>query len=90
MPSEFVRFSAAEKTGTEFPVEVSISGWRTQQGMFFTGIVRDISERKRKDEELKEAYEGLELRVAERTAELVRPRHAHEYGHGDQNQSTCS
>lgn len=59
------------KDGTEFPVEVSISGWRTRQGMFFTGIVRDISERKRKDEELKEAYEGLELRVAERTAELV-------------------
>jgi PAS domain S-box-containing protein len=60
-----------KKDGTEFPVEVSISSWSTQQGMFFTGIVRDISERKRKDEELKEAYEGLELRVAERTAELV-------------------
>ncbi|MGO9566711.1 MAG: PAS domain S-box protein, partial [Desulfomonilaceae bacterium] len=60
------------KDGTEFPVEVSISGWRAQQDMFFTAIVRDISERKRKDEELKEAYEGLELRVAERTAELVK------------------
>src|SRR5271157_3981130 len=60
------------KDGTEFPVEVSISGWRTQQGMFFTAIVRDISERKRKDEGLKKAYEGLELRVAERTAELVK------------------
>jgi len=60
------------KDGTEFPVEVSISGWRTQEGMFFTGIVRDIAERKKRDEELKEAYEGLELRVAERTAELVK------------------
>jgi PAS domain S-box-containing protein len=60
------------KDGTEFPVEVSISSWRTQQGMFFTGIVRDITERKQRDEELREAYEGLELRVAERTAELVK------------------
>jgi PAS domain S-box-containing protein len=60
------------KDGTEFPIEVSLSAWKTQQQMFFTGIIRDISERKLKDEELRKANEELESRVAERTAELVK------------------
>jgi len=60
------------KDGTEFPVEVSISAGKTQEGMFFTAIVRDITERKQKDEELRKSYEELESRVAERTTELVK------------------
>jgi PAS domain S-box-containing protein len=60
------------KDGTEFPVEVSISAGKTQEGMFFTAIVRDITERKQKDDELRRSYEELESRVAERTTELVK------------------
>ncbi len=60
------------KDGTEFPVEVSISGWKTREGMFFTAIIRDISERVQKDEELQKANEELESRVLERTAALVK------------------
>ena len=59
------------KDGTEFPVEVSISGWKAQQTMFFTAIVRDITERKQKEEQLRRAYEEMESRVEERTIELV-------------------
>ena len=29
--------------GSEFPVELSLASWRTNQGMFFTGILRDVT-----------------------------------------------
>ena len=35
------------KDGSEFPIELSIGSWETREGVFFTGIVRNISERKR-------------------------------------------
>ncbi len=33
--------------GNTFPIELSLSGWETSEGKFFTGIVRDITRRKR-------------------------------------------
>ena len=36
-----------KRTGNTFPVELSLSGWETSEGRFFTGIVRDITGRKR-------------------------------------------
>jgi PAS domain S-box-containing protein len=58
------------KNGTEFPIELSISSWHTKDGMFFTGIVRDITQRKQMQEALKKSYDELEIRVEERTKEL--------------------
>jgi len=49
------------KDGAEFPVEVSISAWKGREGVFFTGIVRDITERKRAEEAQREAQQRLEL-----------------------------
>jgi PAS domain S-box-containing protein len=57
------------KDGTLLPVE--ISGRMIQDGVL-QSIVRDISERKRAEEELHKAYDELERRVGERTAELAR------------------
>lgn len=55
------------KDGTLLPVE--ISGKMVQDGVLLS-IVRDISERKRAEEALRCAYDELEERVAERTAEI--------------------
>jgi hypothetical protein len=34
-----------------FPLELSLAGWQTDMGRFFTGIIRDITERKRAEQE---------------------------------------
>lgn len=60
------------KDGEEFPLELSIGKWETKEGVFFTGIIRDITRRKRVERELQEAHRLLEARVEERTAELSR------------------
>jgi len=60
------------KDGSEFPVELSISSWNTKNELFFTGIVRDITERKIMEQELKRSHDELESRVIERTAELMK------------------
>lgn len=42
------------KDRSEFPAEISIAPWKGKEGEFFTVIVRDITERKRAEEELRE------------------------------------
>ena len=59
------------KDGSEFPIELSLPTWETREGIFFTGIIRDITERKQMEEELRASHDELEIRVQERTAELM-------------------
>ena len=42
------------RDGTEFPVEISLSPLETEEGTLFSGAVRDITERKRAEEELEQ------------------------------------
>jgi PAS domain S-box-containing protein len=58
------------KDASEFPLELSLANWETKEGVFFTAIIRDISERKQAEKELQAAREDLEQRVDARTAEL--------------------
>ena len=58
------------KDTSEFPLELSLSNWETKEGIFFTAIIRDISERKQAEKELQAARDELEQRVDARTAEL--------------------
>ena len=51
------------KQGREFPVEISLSPLETEEGLLVSSAIRDITERKRAEERLREyekAVEGLE------------------------------
>jgi PAS domain S-box-containing protein len=42
------------KDGSEFPVELSLAMWKLKDDSFFTGIIRDITDRKNAEAKLKE------------------------------------
>ncbi len=46
--------NGARKNGEEFPLEMSLSSWHTAQGAFVTGIIRDLTERKRLEEKARQ------------------------------------
>ena len=56
--------------GTEFPIELSLSQIDVAGKKLYTAIVRDITERKRAEEEIGKLNQELEQRVRERTSEL--------------------
>ena len=65
-----VELHGVNKSGTEFPLELSLSTWKTGKGRYYTGIIRDITERKQAEEELKKYRDHLEDLIEERTKTL--------------------
>lgn len=61
--------------GREVPVEISLSFSGSGEQRVATAIVRDVTERKRAEEALKNAHDALEQRVTERTMELQQRTH---------------
>ncbi|MFC3149410.1 PAS domain S-box protein [Litoribrevibacter euphylliae] len=54
---------ACRKSGEVFPIELAISEVASAKGNFYTGLIRDISEKKRVEKEMTENKERLELVV---------------------------
>ena len=40
------------KDGTEFPLELSLAAWATEEGTFYSGIIRDVTERQTREHAL--------------------------------------
>ncbi|MBF0280435.1 MAG: transporter substrate-binding domain-containing protein [SAR324 cluster bacterium] len=52
---------AVRKNGEEFPTEVSLSPLKTKDGFIVSAVIRDITDRKRIEDEIKESRKQLEL-----------------------------
>ena len=64
--------AALTKDGREFPIELSLAEWQTQEEQFFTALIRDISERKQRENELHAiATLSTALRSAPSRAEML-------------------
>ena len=55
-----IEIAALRRDGAEFPIELSITPIRSPRGTTFSAFVRDITERKQAERELKEAKEEAE------------------------------
>jgi PAS domain S-box-containing protein len=57
IPGRTLELEGRRKNGEEFPAEISYFSWKTQTGLFFTSIMRDITEQKTAELALKESEE---------------------------------
>lgn len=57
LSGKIIQAAGRRRDGSEFPLELSGSIWRTNGGFSYTAIIRDVTERKRANEYLQESEE---------------------------------
>ncbi len=62
--------SAMRRDGHEFPIELSVNAWEADGKVFCSSIIRDISERKKMQEKLQNAFETIKSQKDRMEAEL--------------------
>lgn len=65
-----LELEAVKKSGNNIPVEISLSPLHTEQGIMISASIRDVSERKKLQQQLKKFNEELEKQVEIKTVEI--------------------
>jgi PAS domain S-box-containing protein len=65
LAGQVVELAALHRDGSEFPIELSIGSWTGPEGIAFSGVLRDITDRKRAEAALASANRELERANAE-------------------------
>jgi PAS domain S-box-containing protein len=67
-----IELHAVRRNGASFPVEISFSPLQTEDGVVITTAIRDITDRKIVEHQVRQLNANLEDRVLERTEALLR------------------
>jgi len=62
---------ATRKDGSEFPVEISLSQYKHDEGAFVIAYINNITERKKSEEKIENLNNELESKISERTQQLT-------------------